>query len=467
MKWISVPLVLSLLPMLVVSAAGAPAHAAAPAGNRKVDAPRLLGLAQTGLSGMNRAARAAGGRLDPVSPAQRPFWTALDKMSTALGEVRAGLGARNASFYRALEEGSADLAALRVAWARTGVPEATVSAGLRILSSSYQLLRSGYGREAVRHRQGTGLTPEERQRFLRIQQAQERFARSLRELEESARRRGDEAMQAELRRMAEEAQRIAAARLTLEAYLNALMIGDAQRGEWTANSQYASTDDREEWLEAGAVVEEMYVEEDVGQILMLDLGNLQGPQGPASGAAGSITTLMPSGGSYLDDPIELPDELAEAADTWFPEPYAAPDETLGDSDDVDPLEEEEALAGEEMTDESGEDSDLAMYEDLSEEGEDAETADSETAEEAAVQEGKPAGEAVELPAEAGEAGEAAEADDDIVILETGDIVTLETVEILETGEAVETGPADPAGAEDVEGTGTEAAAPPAAEKPPA
>ncbi len=453
MKWISVPAALSVLPMLLVSAAGAPAHAAAPGGSRKVDAPRLLSLAESGLSGMSRAARASGGRLDPASSAQRPFWTALDKMGTALGEVRTGLGSRNASFFRALEEGSADLAELRVAWARTGVPEATVSGGLRILSGSYQLLRSGYGREAVRHRQGTGLTPEERQRFLRIQQAQERFAQSLRELEESARRRGDEAMQAELRRMAEEAQRIAAARLTLEAYLNALMISDAQRGEWTANSQYASTEDREEWLEAGAVVEELYVEEDVGQILMLDLGNLQNPAQTAAGAAGSVTTLLPSGGSYLDEPIELPEELAdaaEAADTWLPEPFVQ-DETFDDIDDVDPLEEEEALAGEDMSDETGESSDLSLYEDISEDGEDSENPEAEEA-------------SADETAEAGETG------DDIIIIETGeDIVTLEAVEILETGEAVEMGLVEPA--EDVEGAaGPEPDAPvppPAAEKPPA
>ncbi len=438
MKWIPVPAALSLLSMLLVPTAGA--HAAAPPAGRKADAPKLLSLAEAGLSGMSRAARASGGRLDPLSSAQRPFWTALDKMGTGLGEVRAGLGARNATFFRALEEGSADLAELRVAWARTGVPEATVSGGLRILSASYQLLRSGYGREAVRHRQGTGLTPEERQQFLRIQRSQERFAQSLLALEESARRRGDEVMQADLRRTAEEARRIAEARMTLEAYLNALMIADAQRGEWTANSQYADTRDREEWLEAGAVVEELYVEDDVGQILMLDLGNLQDPQSPA-GPAGSITTLLPAGGSYLDEPIEMPDELADAADTWLPEPFVQ-DDTY---DDVDPLEEEEALADEDMGDETGESPDLSLYEDIEDPEAGAETAEGEPAEEEPLD-------------------EAAGTEETIVILESGeDGIILEIVEPVEPVESAD--PAQPA----VEKPAVEkpAVEKPAAEKPPA
>lgn len=377
MKWMS-----SLL-LILLSASSA--HAAA----QKVDARTLLGMAQTGLSQTVRAAQAASGRLDRSRPEQRPFWTALDKMGPALGRVRAGMAARDSSFFRALEDGSADLAELKVVWARTGAPDLAVSGALRVLSTSYELLRTGYGREAVRHRMGLGLMPAERARFLRIQQTQQRLVLVLRDLEERARRRGDEATRAELNRMAEDAFRVASAQLTLNAYLNALMLADDQRGEWTANSQYINADDRSEWQEAGTVVEELYVEADIGQVFMVDLGDISEPEEPvaSSDPAGPspVTTFAPSALSILDEPTEVPEELTAAVEAY--EPPAAM--VMDGTDDVDPLQEEEALAEEEVVaDETGAEAptDLAVYEDIEDPDaavtdENAETADAETSDE--------------------------------------------------------------------------------------
>jgi hypothetical protein len=372
MKWMS-----SLLLVLFVVPS---AHAAA----QKVDARTLLGMAQTGLSQTVRAAQASEGRLDRSRPEQRPFWTALDKMGPALGRVRAGMAARDSSFFRALEDGSADLAELKVVWARTGAPDPTVSGALRVLSSSYELLRTGYGREAVRHRMGLGLMPAERARFLRIQQTQQRLVLVLRDLEERARRRGDETTRAELNRMAEDAFRVASAQLTLNAYLNALMLADDQRGEWTANSQYIDADDRSEWQEAGTVVEELYVEADIGQVFMVDLGDVSNPMEPVassdpSAPSAPITTFGPSVLSILDEPTEVPEELTAAVEAYEPPAAIMMDGT----DDVDLLQEEEALAEEEVVvDETGAEAptDLAVYEDIEDPDavvtdEDAETSD--------------------------------------------------------------------------------------------
>ncbi|MFL6198194.1 MAG: hypothetical protein ACJ76J_03370 [Thermoanaerobaculia bacterium] len=311
----SLPISFALLLLLTAGAS----HAA-PA--RKADAHQLLRLAESGLADTVRAAEAAQGRFDRSKPEQRPFWRAVDKMDAVLRRVRAAMLARDESFFGALEDGSAALGELRVVWARTGVPDPGVSEGLRILSESYQLLRTGYGRESVRHRNGRGLTEAERQRFLRIQQAQQRFADLLKELQEEARRRGDAAMAAELRRMQIDAERIAAAQLTLNAYLNALMIGDSQRGEWTGNSQYAAPADRSDWQEAETVVEELYTEQEIGHVLALDLGTL--PDTPA-----------PLSATHFDEATELPDSLANAVE---------------EAVEIDPVEEEEALYGEEMED---------------------------------------------------------------------------------------------------------------------
>lgn len=375
MKWMS-----SLLLALLLSV---PAAQAAP---RKADARTLLGMAQTGLSQTVRVAQASEGRLDRSRPEQRPFWAALDKMGLALGRVRAGMAARDSSFFRALEDGSADLAELKVVWARTGAPDLSVSAALRVLSTSYELLRTGYGREAVRHRMGLGLMPAERARFLRIQQTQQRLVYVLRDLEERARRRGDETMRAELSRMAEDAWRVASAQLTLNAYLNALMLADEQRGEWTANSQYVPAEERSEWQEAGTVVEELYVEADIGQVFMVDLGDVDEPEEPAASntptPASGVSNLVPSSAlSFLDEPTEVPEELSAAVEAYEP-PVAV---SMDGIDDVDPVEEEEALAEEEVVvDETGavqEVSDLTVYEDIEDpEAEEEGTTEEETTE---------------------------------------------------------------------------------------
>ncbi|HEX3128366.1 MAG TPA: hypothetical protein VH394_13635 [Thermoanaerobaculia bacterium] len=381
MKWTS------FLPLALLLSI-TPAHAAA----RKADARTLLGMAQTGLSHALRATQASGGRLDRSRPEQRPFWNALDKMGPALQRVQAGMAARDSSFFRALEDGSADLAELKVVWARTGAPDTTVSGALRVLSSSYELLRTNYGREAVRHRMGFALMPAERERFLRIQRTQERLTQVLRSLEDSARQHGDEVMRAELNRMAEDAWRVASAQLTLNAYLNALMLADEQRGEWTANSQYVDAEDHADWQEAGTVVEELYVEADIGQVFMVDLGDVNEPEAPTQpgGAPSSpgVTTLAPSSSalSHLDEPTEVPEDLSAAVEAYEPSVAISMDGT----DDVDPVEEEEALAEEEVvaTDETGAEqpTDLTVYEDI----EDPEATEEEVSEEpeAAVEESK-------------------------------------------------------------------------------
>ncbi|HWN40793.1 MAG TPA: hypothetical protein VNW71_01165 [Thermoanaerobaculia bacterium] len=321
---------------------------------RRTDAHQLLRLAEAGLGDVVHAAEATQGRLDRAKPEQQPFWHAVDKMNAVLRRVRAGMMARNDSFFGALQDGSVALGELRVVWARTGEPDPGVNEGLRILSESYQLLRTGYGREAVRHRKGRGLTEAERERFLRIQQAQRHFADLLRELQEIARKRNDAAALAELQRMAREAERIANAQLTLDAYLNALMIGDSQRGEWTGNSQYAVPD--EEWQAAGTVVEDLYTEQEIGHVYALDLGTL-----PDTG---------PSFLTHLEEPTELPDSLAADA---------------AEIDPIEAIEEQEAFYEEEMEEEAA--TDLEMIEEIviveaEEEEAEEETADEEGEDEA-------------------------------------------------------------------------------------
>ncbi|HWM93999.1 MAG TPA: hypothetical protein VN493_24790 [Thermoanaerobaculia bacterium] len=330
------PLPIALALFLTVGAA----HAApASPGSRRADARQLLRLAEAGAADISKAAQASQGRVARSRPEQRPFWQSVNKMEGALKRVRAGMLARDTTFFPALENGSVVLGELRVAWARMGVPDPGVAEGVRILSQSYQLLRVGYGREAVRHRKGRGLTEDERLRFLRIQQAQQRFADLLKELQERAQKRGDAALLAELQRMAAEAERIAAAQLTLEAYLNALMIADAQRGEWTANTQYAAPEDRDEWQEAATAVEELYTEEEIGHVFLLDLGNLDGLNDLNDSPAPAPLAL-----THFEESTEIPESLAEPLAESLVEPGVQVYEAV----ELDLVEEEQALFEEEM-----------------------------------------------------------------------------------------------------------------------
>ncbi|HEX6864954.1 MAG TPA: hypothetical protein VF414_19135 [Thermoanaerobaculia bacterium] len=372
------PLPISIALLLLFTLGSA--HAVSPASPRRTDAHQLLRLAEAGLGDTVRAAEATEERLARSKPEQRPFWSAVDRMTAVLRRVRAGMMARDESFFRALEDGSVVLGELRVVWARTGVPDPGVNEGIRILSESYQLLRTGYGREAVRHRKGRGLSEAERQRFLRIQEAQRRFADLLRELQEVARKRNDAAMAAELRRMQIDAERIAAAQLTLNAYLNALMLGDSQQGEWTGNSQYAAPGDGSDWQAAETVVEELYTEQEVGHVWALDLGTL-----PDTG---------PSVLDHFEEPTELPDSLADEA---------------AEIDPIVEIEEQEALYEEEMEDEA--DTDLEMIEEIvAEEEEGAEESEEETGEDAIGEEGEVVEEVTPVEGEDAEAEKAEKAE---------------------------------------------------------
>lgn len=360
---------------------------------RTIDARQLLISAERAVAGTRTAAGA-----DERLRSRTAFWTALDKVDAALRQVRAGLASRDGRFFRGLEQGSAALGELRVVWSRAGSmgpqSEPRVAEGIRILSSSFRLLRGGYGREAVRSRQGGGLTELEKQRFQRIQQAQRRFADSLRPLLDRSRERGDAAMLAELRRMAEEAERIAAAAATLEAYLNALILGDIQRGEWEGNSYYAPATDRSEWLEAGTVVEELYVEQDVGHVFTLDLGS------EATGAR-------------LDEPVEVGEvEVYEPLASTSVEEVSAVD-LDGESDEPDEAEEDEAedeesLVEEEMEETGIEGSELELYEEAQELALDEETGG--TAGPAKTEPGKPAEPAGNSAAKKTDTGEIEEED---------------------------------------------------------
>lgn len=243
--------------------------------SQRVTARQLVRTVDTALGDLVEAAGGKGG-LDPKDPQASPFWSTLNGLRIRMVMIEGSLAQRDAEFFTLLDQGSTDLGALRVAWARTGIKNADASRNLRLASSSYRMLRANFGREGVRLRQGGGLNEAEQRQLQRLQRAQRRFAESLRVLRERAQRRNDPVTTAEIDRFRGEAERIGLAPAELEPYLNSLITTSEIRGEWEANAPYLKDDAPEDFVVANEMVEDLYVESDIGHVFTMDLGAADG-----------------------------------------------------------------------------------------------------------------------------------------------------------------------------------------------
>jgi hypothetical protein len=369
-----VPVLASLI--LILSAGSA--LAVEPA---RADARQLMRIVERALEDTVGAARAAG--VDPEVARYRPFWGALDRMGGAVEEVGTALRARDERFFQALERGSRALGELRVTWARSGVGDPRVNEAIRIVSSSYRLLRRSYGGEQLRYRQRGGLSGQEREQFFKIQAAQRRFADRLAALR---RRTRDQAAAAELERLIAEARRIAEARASLEAYLNALMASDEMRGEWEGNRRYSERterEDRAEWQEAQEAVEDLAVEAEVGHVFVVNTGRPSGwghlDQETEVTEVPSVEVFEVAAEEDEEEPEEALEEEVVEEVTWV-EPAEEVSEEVEDAEAVEDVEVIEAVEGAEAVEpaeEEGveEEAPAAVEEILEEEIEEAESAE--------------------------------------------------------------------------------------------
>lgn len=277
----------------------------------KADPPVTAGqLVQTvdgALAGVAQAAQ----KLDPRNPRYAPFWSSLQAMRTRVSRIEGALGGDQ--FFLLVDQGSSDLGELRVAWARTGARNDQIAEQLRIASMAYRNLRAQFGREGLRLKQGGALSPAEKQQLARVQASERRFAESARRLRDQARRRRDAATAAELERFRAEAESIAQASADLSSYLNALMATSELRGEWQANVPYIrKTAPPQELAAADGMVQDLYVDADIGQVFTVDLGKTpESPsvastdEGPAPAA--KVEILQP--GEEVQDAVVMADPV--------------------------------------------------------------------------------------------------------------------------------------------------------------
>jgi hypothetical protein len=301
-------------------------------------------LVRTTLAALDGVAQAAQKGLDPKNPRHAAFLAALAQLQGRVQTIDAALGQPGEELFASIDLGSSDLGALRVSWARAGVGNPRIAEGIRIASDSYRMLRADYGREGLRHRQGGGLSAAEARQLRRVQQAQQRFAASLRVLRSEAQRRGDRATTAELDRFRAEAERIAWAPLDLESYLNALIAAGELRGEWEADRPYVRKAAAPKKVAAAdQAVEDLYVDSDIGQVFAVNLGKTgDGDLAPETEVPGGDAVQV-----YQTDPTDLSD-LSDPSDPILDEAEpAAPMETgeavnAAAEDDEGPVAESEA-----------------------------------------------------------------------------------------------------------------------------
>jgi hypothetical protein len=304
-----------------------------------VTAGQLVHTVDGALAGAAQAAQ----KLDPRNPKYAPFWSALQAMRTRVSRIGAALGGDE--FFLLVDQGSSDLGELRVAWARTRAKNDQVAERLRIASAAYRTLRSHFGREGARQKQGGALSEAERRQLAQLQRSERQLATSLRRLRDEARRRRDAATAAELERFRAEAERVAQASADLASYLNALIAASELRGEWQANVPYIrKTAPPAELAAADQTVQDLYVDADIGQVFTADLGNTaESPSGEA-GAPAKIQVFQP--GEEVQD-VAVVVEPVLTGDGETPEPAAEPEK-------AEPAKEEEATAAAEPAPEAGE-----------------------------------------------------------------------------------------------------------------
>lgn len=325
------------LGLLVWLGGALPARAA----DGRTAAARQLARTERAAAATAQAARAREAGLPPGGA----FRTALQKLSGALARAEAGLRAGDARYFAALSDGSRALAELEAVWARMPRRDAAVGSRMTTLSAAYRRLRNGYGWEALRRGQGSALTAAEASRFHALKQADAQLAAHLKPVQAKAAKTGDRAMAEQLARLSDQARRVAAAELTLEAYLTAELLNDIVRGEWEAAQHYVKKPYRATWKKSAPAIEKLATDPGIGFVFAADLSKAEawtfddagnGGEEAAPADREAAAPAAPRDQTPVDD-VEIVDGRSQRTEGVAPEgetsaePGAAPEPAQGDA----------------------------------------------------------------------------------------------------------------------------------------
>jgi hypothetical protein len=222
----------------------------------------LLTNSRLAVAGILKAAKSSPAKLDPKNKKQAPFWKSVNDMNSSLRLIGEQVKAKNKELPKTLSKGGQALSQLKTVWSRLGVKEPKVSGYITKLDNSFTALRSARGAEGARARKGGQLTPQEKQRFQKIQQSQAQFAAKLGPLQQKARQSGDKGTEAAIARMLAESNKIAKAQLAVDTFLAVLILLDDLEGQWNGYSYYVTPGCRDSWVQVDTWVETTYTSYD-------------------------------------------------------------------------------------------------------------------------------------------------------------------------------------------------------------
>jgi hypothetical protein len=237
--------------------AGKPAAAKKDSG-KTVSGKELLAEAKKAVAGILKESKASGGKLDPKSKKQAPFFSGLKELQSSLEESETKLKAKDKKLFDSLSKGSTALAKVKTAWPRLGVANAKVDGYLGKLDNSYSSLRSRYGSEGLRAKQGAALSAKEKANFEKVKTSQADFAKKLAPMQAKAKQKGDKGTDAQLSRLIAQSNKISSAQLTVDAFLTAMLLVDYLQGEWDCYSYYVGPEYRAAWVEIDVWVESSF-----------------------------------------------------------------------------------------------------------------------------------------------------------------------------------------------------------------
>ena len=237
-------------------AAGKPAGK--PAAGKQVNGRQLLAESKKAIGGILKTAKASGGKLDPKNKKQAPFFGGLKALQASLADSEKKMQAKDKKLFANLSKGSTALAQVKTAWPRVGVKDAKIDGYLGKLDNSYSALRSRYGAEGPRAKEGKELSAKEKANFAKIKAQQADYKKKLAAMQAKAKQKGDKGMEAQLNRLIAQSEKVANAPDTTDAFLTAMLLLDYQQGEWAAYSYYVGPEYRADWVAVDTWVESSY-----------------------------------------------------------------------------------------------------------------------------------------------------------------------------------------------------------------
>jgi hypothetical protein len=193
----------------------------------KADAKTLLHDARKALAGMVKEARADQG-LDPKTAKNKPFWKSTASVAKNLKTAEKGLSAKTNDFFKGVEGARKAGEELKVNWQLTDSKNKAVIDGGRTLDHALSALRQDFSKEAARKKKGGQLTAEEKATFEKIKAKQKELLGKIDKLQAEATK--DKALEKGLSEIEKQAHKILDDPMTLDAYLAALYLLDAQAG---------------------------------------------------------------------------------------------------------------------------------------------------------------------------------------------------------------------------------------------